>query len=159
MARDFTEMSAQLHVTGEGPVLTMFRVGELMAYNEAEQRMYRLAAQDESRHVAFGVMHLRYIGETEPDRREEIHTYLDDGERFLLTASQNPVGGGDEPTGEAVSILLGGGKDKLNDGHKLAMAINRRQVKEYMQRVKSAGFAERFTNGRASPKLLEMVAA
>ena len=66
LSRDFTEMSSQLHITGEGAVLTIFRMGELMSYNEAEKRIYRLAAQDESRHVAFGVMHMRYLAETEP---------------------------------------------------------------------------------------------
>ena len=36
-ARDFTEMSARLHISGEGSVLTLFRIGELMAYNDAEK--------------------------------------------------------------------------------------------------------------------------
>ena len=157
MARDFSEMSARLHVVGEGPVLTLFRTGELMAYNEAEKRMYRLAAQDESRHVAFGVMHLRYIGETQPERREELHTYLDEGESFLSRSTLNP-GGNDIASGEAVAILLGGGKDKIDEGRKLAMAICRRQIKEYMQRVHSAGFSERFTNGRANADMMKLVA-
>ncbi|MFQ5933327.1 MAG: hypothetical protein ACE5KI_01630 [Dehalococcoidia bacterium] len=156
-ARDFSEMSARLHVIGEGPVLTIFRIGEMMAYNEAEKRMYRLAAQDESRHVAFGVMHMRYIGETEPERREEIHCYLDEGEEFLFIGSSTAAAAGATST-ESMAILLGGGKDKYDEGLKLLMAINRRQVKEYMQRVKSAGFAERFSNGRAHPELLKMVA-
>ena len=41
LARDFTEMSSRLHISGEGAVLTMFRMGELMAYNDAEKAMYR----------------------------------------------------------------------------------------------------------------------
>ena len=84
-------MSSRLHISGEGAVLTIFRMGELMAYNDAEKRIYRLAAQDESRHVAFGVMHMRYLAETEPDRKEEIHEYLDEGERSLVSGSQNPA--------------------------------------------------------------------
>ena len=77
-ARDFTEMSARLHISGEGSVLSIFRMGERMAYNEAEKAIYRLAASDESRHVAFGVMHLQYLAQTDPERKEEIHSYLDD---------------------------------------------------------------------------------
>ncbi len=76
-SKDFTEMSSILHVQGEGLVQSIFRMGEYIANNEAEKRIFRLAAQDESRHVAFGVMHLKYILETQPWRREEIHGYLD----------------------------------------------------------------------------------
>ncbi len=152
LARDFSEMSARLHVVGEGPVLTIFRTGELLAYSEAEKRMYRLAAQDESRHVAFGVMHMRYVGETQLERREEIHCYLDEAEDLLLFGYSDVQ----RAANEAMAILLGGGKDKYDEGAKLLMAINRRQLKEYMQRVHSAGFSERFSNGRAHPELLKM---
>ena len=103
LSREFTEMSSRLHISGEGAVLTLFRMGELMSYNEAEKRIYRLAAQDESRHVAFGVMHMRYLSETEPDRREEIHCYLDEGERGLLAGNQNPAAI-DTPSSEAMAI-------------------------------------------------------
>lgn len=154
-ARDFSEMSARLHVIGEGPVLTIFRIGEMIAYNEAEKRMYRLAAQDESRHVAFGVMHMRYLGETQPERREEIHCYLDEGEEFLFTGSSTAAAVGATST-ESMAILLGGSKDKYDEGLKLLMAINRRQMKEYIQRVHSAGFSERFTNGRAHPEITKL---
>ena len=101
-------MSSRLHISGEGAVLTVFRTGELMAYNEAERRIYRLAAQDEARHVAFGVMHMRYLSEIEPERREEVHCYLDEGERGLVAGNQNPTSI-DTPASEALAILLGGG--------------------------------------------------
>ena len=75
--QDFTEMTAMIHLVGEGFVQTMFRMGEMVGQNEAEKRIFRLAAQDESRHVAFGVTHMKYLIETEPERREELHGYLD----------------------------------------------------------------------------------
>ena len=154
LSRDFTEMSSQLHITGEGAVLTIFRMGELMSYNEAEKRIYRLAAQDESRHVAFGVMHMRYLAETEPGRKEEIHEYLDSGERSLVAGSQNPAAR-DTPQSESLAILLGGGKDNYDEGYRKLLAIRKRQMKEYVQRIRSAGFGERFDNGRAHPELME----
>jgi hypothetical protein len=154
-ARDFTEMSARLHMSGEGAVLTLFRIGELMAYNEAEKAIYRLAASDESRHVAFGVMHLQYLAQAAPDRREEIQSYLDEAERALVTGAsgQNPASSG-LSSSEALAVLLGGGTDKYDEGVKLLIAARQRQIKEYVQRVKVAGFGERFENGRAS-KMLE----
>ena len=139
-SRDLTEMSARLHITGEGSVLTLFRTGELMAYNEAEKHIYRLCAQDESRHVAFGVMHLQYIGHSNTDRREEIQQYLDEAEQSLVNgAGQNPAARG-LPSNAALAILLGGGEDKMEDGFNTLLAVRQRQVKEYVQRVRVAGF-------------------
>jgi len=153
-SRDFTEMSARLHISGEGSVLTLFRMGELMAYNDAEKHIYRLCAQDESRHVAFGVMHLQYLGAIDTDRREEIQSYLDEAERALVTGAsgQNPAARG-TASNAALAILLGGAKDKIDEGYKQLLAIRQRQVKEYIQRVRVAGFGERFENGRASSML------
>src|SRR3989304_2736920 len=65
-AKDFTEMSAIMHVFAEGFIQSLFRTGEYVSFNEAEKRIYRLCYQDESRHLGFGVMHLKYILETEP---------------------------------------------------------------------------------------------
>jgi hypothetical protein len=148
LARDFTEMSSRLHISGEGAVLTIFRMGELMAYNEAEKAMYRLCAQDEARHVAFGVMHMRYMHETAPERHEEIQCYLDEAERQILAGSQNPAGTQTDSS-EALAILLGGGKDKYDEGLKKLIAIRKRQVQEYIKRVRSTGFGDRFDNGRS----------
>ena len=151
LSRDFTEMSSRLHISGEGAVLTIFRMGELMAYNEAEKRIYRLAAQDESRHVAFGVMHMRYLAETETERKEEVHEYLDEGERALVAGNQNPAAR-DTAQGEALAVLLGGGEKNYDEGYRKLLAIRKRQAKEYVQRIRSAGFGERFENGRALPE-------
>jgi len=153
-ARDFTEMSARLHISGEGSVLTLFRMGELMAYNDAEKHIYRLCAQDESRHVAFGVMHLQYLGSVDTERREEIQSYLDEAERALVTGAsgQNPAARG-LASNAALAVLLGGGEDKIDEGYKTLLALRQRQVKEYVQRVRVAGFGERFENGRADPML------
>lgn len=157
-ARDFTEMSSRLHILGEGAVLTLFRLGELMAYNDAEKIMYRRAAQDEARHVAFGILHLKYMSETCPERREEIHTYFDEAEirQGSGAGSENPASS-NTLTSAALAILLGGGKDKIDEGRNLLLAVRKRQVKEYFQRLKSAGFDERIYNGRVNPEMLAAV--
>ena len=158
-SRDFTEMSSRLHISGEGAVLTIFRLGELMAYNDAEKAIYRLCAQDEARHVAFGVMHMRYMAETAPERHEEIHCYLDEAERGILSGSQNPAGQFTQ-TSESMAILLGGGKANFDEGRNRLIAIRKRQLQEYIKRVKSSGFGDRFENGRSQvPDLLAELAA
>ena len=161
-ARDFTEMSARLHISGEGLVLSIFRMGELMSYNDAEKAIYRLAASDESRHVAFGVMHLQYLAQTDPSRAEEIHSYLDEIELGLAIGAggQNPATRGTS-SNSALAILLGGGSDpaSIAEGENIALAVRQRQVKEYVQRARVAGFGDRFENGRANAALSEYVNA
>ena len=159
LSRDFTEMSSRLHISGEGAVLTIFRMGELMAYNDAEKTIYRLCAQDEARHVAFGVMHLRYMSQHAPERKEEIDSYLDEAEGSMLTDAANPAGRLTQ-TSESLCILLGGGREKFDEGFRKLVAIRRRQLQEYKKRVISAGFGERFENGRSRlPELMAQAAA
>jgi hypothetical protein len=137
-ARDFTEMSSIMHVQAEGFVQSMFRMGELVANNDVEKRMFRMCAQDESRHLGFGVMHLKYVLETEPERREEIHSYFDEAE------SADPVTGTfSQSTAEALVILLGNGKDNFDEGMNKFLALQRRQANEYMHRLTVAGMGDR----------------
>ena len=139
--QDFTEMAALLHVVAEGFVQSLFRVGELIGQNEAEKRMFRLAAQDESRHVAFGVTHLKYAVETQPERREEFHHYLDRQEGLLGTTQAGLTTGG--ASAEALAVLLGGGADKMDEGFRRLLAIRKRQVNEYVHRLEVCGLGDR----------------
>src|SRR5207247_7132236 len=128
--RDFTEMSSIMHVQAEGFVQSMFRMGEMVANNDIEKRMFRLCAQDESRHLGFGVMHLKYVLETEPERREEIHGYFDEAE-----AGNDPENGTfGQAVAESLIILLGNGKDHFDEGVSKLLALQKRQANEYMQR-------------------------
>ena len=138
-ARDFTEMSAIMHIIGEGFIQTLFRSGELLSHNEAEKRMFRLALQDESRHVAFGVMHMKHILETQPERREEIHSYLDAGEEIFAGTGVTATGG----SIESLAILLGGGTQHMDEGLRILSAVRKRQVNEYMHRLQVAGLSDR----------------
>ena len=143
-AKDFTEMSAIMHVQGEGLVQSIFRMGEYIATNEAEKRIFRLSAQDESRHVAFGVMHLKYILETEPERREEIHSYLEKAEPLIGAGGGTaPVAGGTPIFGTSLGMLFGHSLGSQEEGGKMALAAFRRQLNEYMHRLEVAGMGER----------------
>jgi hypothetical protein len=114
-AKDFTEMSAIMHVAAEGFVQSMFRMGEYIGQNDAEKRIFRLCGQDESRHLGFGVMHLKYVAENEPWRREEIHHYLDKVEGTL---APDPFDSDamNFALFEALAILMGGGIKNIDKG-------------------------------------------
>jgi hypothetical protein len=138
---DFTEMTTLLHLVAEGFVQSLFRMGELISNNEAEKRMFRLAAQDESRHVAFGVTHMKYLLDTQPERHEEIHHYLDRQEGLLGTTQAGLTSGGQ--SAESLAILLGGSVANIDLGYQKLMMIRKRQINEYMHRLEVVGLGDR----------------
>jgi hypothetical protein len=151
-AKDFTEMSSIMHVQAEGFVQSMFRMGELIAQNETEKRIFRMCAQDESRHLGFGVMHLKYVLENEPWRKEEIHSYLDESENADPETGTFGIN-----VAESLIILLGGGKDKTDEGFNKFLALRKRQVQEYLHRLTVAGLDDRYD--RMDPMMKMLMAA
>jgi hypothetical protein len=146
-SKNYSEMSALMHVLAEGFIQSVFRMGEYIAQNEAEKKIFRLCAQDESRHVAYGVMHLKYLNDHEPERHEEIHYYLDRAEG-VFSFEDSPAA---NDLSEALAILMGGGIRNLDRGVQMAMAVRKRQVNEYMHRLEVAGFGDR--RDRMNPAL------
>jgi len=136
--QDFAEMTATLHIVAEGFVQSVFRMGELIAKNETDKRIFRLAAQDESRHVAFGVMHCKHLIETQPERKDEIASYI----RRQGAAQGGATIATGNTTSEALAILLGGGKGNIDEGYKMLMAVRQKQIKELAQRLKVCGLTE-----------------
>jgi hypothetical protein len=147
-ARDFTEMSSIMHVQAEGFIQSMFRMGELVANNDVEKRMFRMCAQDESRHLGFGVMHLKYVLEQAPERREEIHGYFDEAER-----TEPGHGTFGQSVAEALVILLGNGD--MDEGSDRFLALQKRQANENMHRLAVAGLADR--RERMDPNLRRLL--
>jgi hypothetical protein len=132
---DFVEMTATLHIGGEGAVQSVFRMGELIANNEAEKRMFRLAAQDESRHVAFGVMHVKHLLDTQPWRMEEVRSYVEG-------RNANQGNGGiaiGNIQSEALAILFAKGRKNIDEGYRMLLAARMKQFKELTQRLRVCG--------------------
>jgi hypothetical protein len=132
-AKDYTTASALMHIFGEGFVLTMFRQGEFLAPTEVEKTIFRLCMQDESRHVAYGVKHLQYLLERHPEREVEINKILDMGEQAIFALTVEPQ------TAEPRAILAGGGLENIELGMARMAFIYRKQVSEYLRRLKVAG--------------------
>jgi hypothetical protein len=135
-AKTYTQATALLHLLGEGFILDIFRMGELIAPSPVEKKIFRMAMQDEARHVAYGTMHLRYAVEADPDVAEEIHEALDHGEMLLTVFGTNA------DFGSALAYLLGGGEEHIEDkGFPLQMEMQRHQFTSYLARCERAGIS------------------
>ena len=69
---DFAIASFLLSVLGEGTFLSLLRFLEVWAPDPVTAAVVRLAAQDEARHVAFGIAHLSTHIRKEPQLRERL---------------------------------------------------------------------------------------
>ena len=135
-AKTYTQATALMHLLGEGFILDIFRMGELISPSPVEKRMFRMAMQDEARHVAYGTMHIRYAVEQDPDVAEEIHEALDHGEAVLTNFGTN------QDFGTALAVLLGGGiEDIETKGFPLQMEMSRKQFTSYLARCERAGIS------------------
>jgi hypothetical protein len=132
-APNYTVGSALMHILGEGFVLTLFRNGEMFALTPVEKKIFRLCMQDEARHVAYGTMHLKYFLERHPERAEEIHEILRQGEEATFNLNQG------RDNAEARAILAGGGLEHIQDGMTKLRFLFKKQIDEYLHRLKVAG--------------------
>jgi hypothetical protein len=133
-AKTYTQASALLHLLGEGFVLDLFRQGEMISPGPVEKKMFRMAMQDEARHVAYGTLHIRYAVEQDPDVAEEIHGALDHGELVLTEFGSSP------DLATALAVLLAGGAEHVEDvGFPLQDQMMKRQFTSYLARCERAG--------------------
>ncbi len=133
-AKTYTQASALMHLLGEGFVLDIFRQGELIAPTEVEKRMFRMAMQDEARHVAYGTLHIRYAIENDPDVADEIHQALDHGEMVLTEFGTSP------DLATSLAVLLGGGVENIEEkGFPMQQEMTVKLLTSYLARCERAG--------------------
>ncbi|MEX2238843.1 MAG: hypothetical protein WEB00_15065 [Dehalococcoidia bacterium] len=126
-ARNFSEMSVLLHILHTTQTLVFYKVLGRYAHNEAESTIFRYGLQDAGRHLAYGMEHLRFMLNKRPDRRAEMHTYLQRGEQMLELDWQK-----DTPLREALAIVIGGGVSNINEGLDKLGWLRKMQVEHYL---------------------------
>jgi hypothetical protein len=130
----YAEMASVVFLMNDSYVLSLYRMLAALAQNDAEAKLFALAAQDKARHVAYGVDHTRFLIEHQPERTEEIRRYLTKGEEYLARDRAS-----DTPMREALAIHLGGGVEHIGEGFRRLDAFRQRQLQEYLGRVEAAG--------------------
>ncbi len=133
-AKTYTQASSLMHLLGEGFVLDIFRMGELISPTDVEKRIFRMAMQDEARHVAYGTLHLRYAVEHDPDVAEEIHEALDHGEMVLMEVGTQP-----DLTTALATLLAGGVENIETEGFPLQSQLSVKLLTSYLARCERAG--------------------
>jgi hypothetical protein len=139
----YSEASVFMHLLAEGFVLTMFRFSEFISPTPVDKRMFQLVMQDEARHVSYGLQHLKYVLDTVPEKREQIHAALDEAENHIFGTFSPEFS-------EALVILAGKGSRPANirKGLEIFGCFQQKQIEEYLARCARAGMPERKERSR-----------
>jgi len=136
---DFAVASFLLSVLGEGTFLSLLRFIERYAPDPITTAVCRLAAQDEARHVAFGMAHLR----EHVERRPEMLARLANAIRKRHDALRDTAGLNAEVF-DALLLMAAGSWDwsDLRRGQQRLMALTRDMHAGRRKRLIQLGFAE-----------------
>jgi hypothetical protein len=140
-ARSFPELAAILFVQ-DSMLLTLFKHGEEFAQNQLEREMYALVARDRERMMKYHIERLKHFLYKLPDRRAEQDLYFAKAEGYMAKDWNDPV------VAEPLAILLGGGRDKIEEGKVKLQALRKKQVQQYVADLAEATFTRRAINGR-----------
>jgi TusA-related sulfurtransferase len=134
---DFTEAAFLLSVLGEGTFLDLLSFIERHAPDEATGELTRRAKNDESRHVHFGLAHVRYGLSNDPN----LYGRLEDAVRRRAAALEG-VGGVPPPVQDALTILAAGGTEPsaVARGHKAFRELLETMHLSRIKRLEGAGF-------------------
>jgi TusA-related sulfurtransferase len=134
---DFTTATFLLCVMGEGTFLTLLKFLEEHAPDAVTATLARLAHRDEARHVAFGMEHLRYVLEREPERRTSLAAAVERRSRMLAAIS-----GLSPYVYDALTVLAGGGVSprQVHEGARHVAALHREMDRARRERLLSLRF-------------------
>jgi TusA-related sulfurtransferase len=134
---DFTEATFLLSVLGEGTFLDLLNFIEHYAPDEATAELVRRAKNDESRHVHFGLAHVRYGLLNDAN----VYGRLEDAVR-RRAAALHGVGGVPAPLQDALTILAAGSTEPkaVARGHEAFRELLETMHTSRVRRLEHAGF-------------------
>jgi hypothetical protein len=117
---DFALSSFMLSVMGEGTFLVLLDFLQRLGPDPVTRAVCRLAAQDEARHVAFGLSHLRRHALEDPGLLGRLALAMERRHAELANTS-----GLNERVFEALTVIAAGGfaPTQIAEGHERVMAL------------------------------------
>jgi len=135
---DFTEAAFLLSVLGEGTFLDLLKFVERFAPDEATLVLAQKARVDETRHVHFGLAHVRHALGRDPSLYGRLEAAV--RKRAATMAS---AGGVPAPLADALTILAAGGADPrgVRKGHEAFRELLETMHQNRTKRLEHAGFS------------------
>jgi hypothetical protein len=135
---DFTEAAFLLSVLGEGTFLDLLKYVERFAPDEATRVLAERARVDETRHVHFGLAHVRHALGHDPSLYGRLEAAVRKRAATMASAAGVPA-----PLADALTILAAGGADPrgVKKGHDAFRELMETMHQNRMKRLEHAGFS------------------
>lgn len=135
---DFTEAAFLLSVLGEGTFLDLLRFVERFAPDEATLLLAQKARVDETRHVHFGLAHVRHALGHDPSLYGRLEAAVRRRAATMASAAGVPA-----PLADALTILAAGGDDPrgVRKGHDAFRELLETMSSNRTKRLEHAGFS------------------
>jgi TusA-related sulfurtransferase len=136
---DWSEAELLLAVLGEGTFIDLLRFVEDHAPDDATRELSRRARIDETRHVHFGLAHIRHALAHDPTLAARLESAV-----RRRSASLAAAGGMPGPAIDALTILAAGGDDPpgVARGHEEVRALLETMTQNRRKRLVHAGFSD-----------------
>lgn len=135
---DFTEAAFLLSVLGEGTFLDLLKYVERFAPDEATRVLAERARVDETRHVHFGLAHVRHALGHDPSLYGRLEAAVRKRAATMASAAGVPA-----PLADALTILAAGGTDPrgVRKGHDAFRELMETMHQNRVKRLEHAGFS------------------
>jgi len=135
---DFTEAAFLLSVLGEGTFLDLLKFVERFAPDEATRVLAEKARVDETRHVHFGLAHVRHALGHDPSLYGRLEAAVRKRAATMASAAGVPA-----PLADALTILAAGGTDPrgVRKGHDAFRELMETMHQNRVKRLEHAGFS------------------
>ncbi len=154
---DFTSASFLLHILGEGTFMELLKFLEEISPDPVTAQIFKLARQDEGRHVGYGVSHMTYHLKHDPSLVPQLYQAAESRAAFLRQAA-----GASPFVQNALAVLAGGGSapEQVAKGRERVKELYREMHATRVKRLVQVGFqrgmAERISDlhGGAVPNFM-----
>lgn len=134
---NYSSGSFLMHVLGEGTFMELLMFLEAIAPDPVTAKTFKLARQDEGRHVGYGIAHFGYHIEHDPSIKDQLMNAAEERTAFLQQAS------GSSPfVLHAMMTLAGGGAhpDQLARGRERVRELYEEMHRKRVRALVSIGF-------------------
>ena len=130
----WTEVCIFLYIIRGTLTMLLYRFGEAYARNKADKYMFRRCLEDKTRHMRYGMQHLKYaVDNREPSFGVGLNNLMRGVERDLAQDMKDPV------LWEALAIIFGGGVANISAGMEVVKDFQQQYIEEYLARMQWVG--------------------
>ncbi len=131
----FSEYVVYVNIIRTSFLLGLCERSDKLARSQADRQLFDNMANDLRRHLSFGIAHLKQYVQSHPEKRHNVHAWLDRGEVMMAADLKR-----DKPLREAFILAMG---DTIVEGKEQLKALREAQLTKYLRTLEAATVPDR----------------